>query len=208
MAKRGGDLMTDALWYLARGTGLVSLAMLTVVVVLGVGSRAGRPVFGLPRFAVALVHRNASLLAVSLLAVHVTTLLFDPYAQLGVADTVIPFRGSYRPLWVGLGTLAFDLVIALVITSLLRQRLGLRVWRAVHWLAYVAWPIAWLHAWNSGTDSGSAWLRLSALACSLLFGAALVWRFSAGFSENAGIRRTPGRVGPSAPAPVRMQVRR
>jgi methionine sulfoxide reductase heme-binding subunit len=199
--------MTDALWYLARGTGLVSLVMLTVVVAVGVGSRSGRPVFGLPRFAVALVHRNVSLLALVFLAVHVTALLLDPYAQLRITDAVIPFQGAYRPLWVGLGTLAFDLVIALIVTSLLRQRLGLRLWRLVHWLTYIAWPFAWLHAWNSGTDSGSTWLRLTALACSLLFGAALVWRFSSGFSEVADTSRASRPVGPGG-APARPQIRR
>ena len=139
--------MTEALWYLGRGSGLCSLVLLTVVVALGIGNRSGRELFGLPRFAVALVHRNAALLSVAFLAMHVTTLLFDPYAQLTLVDLVLPFAGTYRPFWLGLGTLALDLVAALVVTSLLRQRLGRRSWKAVHWLAYAAWPVALLHVW-------------------------------------------------------------
>ena len=79
---------TDAFWYLARGTGVMCLVLLTVVVALGIATRSGRPLPGLPRFAVAAVHRSASLLAVTLLALHVGTLLLDPYAQLKLLNVV------------------------------------------------------------------------------------------------------------------------
>jgi sulfoxide reductase heme-binding subunit YedZ len=185
--------MNQALWYLGRGTGVVSLMLLTVVVVLGVGSRSGRPVFGLPRFAVTVVHRNASLLAVAQLAIHVTTLLFDPYAQLRAVDIVVPFAGAYRPLWLGMGTLAGDLIVALVATSLLRHRLGLRTWRAVHWTAYAAWPVALLHALGNGSDNGSLWLRGIAAACVAAALAAVAWRCTAGFVEASQLRTVPVR---------------
>lgn len=177
-------MSVDALWYLARGTGVVSLVMLTVVVVLGIGGRSGRPVFGLPRFAVVAVHRNAALLAVSLLAVHVLTLFFDPYAQLKLVDLVVPFVGAYRPAWLGLGTLALDLMLALVATSLLRHRLGLRTWRAVHWLAYLTWPMALLHGLGTGTDAGETWLRAVAATCVAAVLAAVGWRLSNRFTQN------------------------
>jgi sulfoxide reductase heme-binding subunit YedZ len=177
--------MTNALWYLGRGSGLVSLVLLTIVVGLGVTSRSGRPAFGLPRFAVAAVHRNASLLAVTLLAVHVLTLLFDPYAQLKLVDLVLPFDGAYRPFWLGLGTFGFDLIIALVLTSLLRQRLGVKAWRAIHWLAYAAWPVALLHGLGTGTDAGQTWLRVTAACCAAVVLAAVGWRLSGEFTETA-----------------------
>jgi sulfoxide reductase heme-binding subunit YedZ len=178
--------MTNALWYTARGTGVVSLLLLTVVVVLGIGSRAGRPVFGLPRFAVNLVHRNASLIATVLIAIHVTTLLADPYAQLKLLDLLVPFDAAYRTAWVGLGTTALDLVIAIVVTSLLRRRLGARTWRAVHWLAYAMWPVAWLHGIGSGTDRGSTWYLALAVLAALAVGAAIAWRLSPSFARRAG----------------------
>ena len=175
--------MTQALWYFARGTGLVSLVLLTVVVALGIGARSGRPAFGLPRFAVNLLHRNAALLAVIMLAGHVVSLLFDPYAQLRVFDIVVPFVGNYRPFWQGLGTLAFDVILALVATSLLRHRLGVRAWRAVHWLAYLAWPIALLHGLETGTDGGTWWLRTVAGLCAAAVVAAVAWRLSPAFAR-------------------------
>jgi methionine sulfoxide reductase heme-binding subunit len=187
----------NALWYAARGTGVMNLLLLTVVVALGIATRSGRPLPGLPRFAVAGVHRSASLLAVALLVVHVTTLLFDPYAQLRLLDVVVPFAGSYRPLWLGLGTAACDLLLALVATSLLRHRLGLRAWRAVHWVAYAAWPLALLHGLGTGTDAGTGWLRGLAAACALTVVAALAWRCSDTFTE---IQRR--RVATIAPVPT------
>ena len=180
--------MTDALWYFGRGSGLVSLVLLTVVVALGVGARSGRTAFGLPRFAVNLLHRNAALLAVVMLAGHVVSLYFDPYAQLRFFDLVVPFAGQYRPFWLGLGTLAFDLVLALIATSLLRHRLGARTWRIVHWLAYLSWPIALLHGVQTGTDGHSWWLLTVAGLCTTLVLAAVAWRVSPAFA------RFPARV--------------
>jgi sulfoxide reductase heme-binding subunit YedZ len=184
--------MTDALWYFGRGTGVVSLVLLSIVVALGIGARSGRTAFGLPRFAVNLLHRNAALLSVLLLAGHVLSLYFDPYAQLRYFDLVVPFVGQYRPLWLGLGTLAFDLVLALIATSLLRHRLGVRTWRIVHWLAYLCWPIALLHGLQTGSDSGSWWLRTVLALCTALVLAAVVWRVTPAFARFPA--RVPRRV--------------
>jgi methionine sulfoxide reductase heme-binding subunit len=181
--------MTDALWYTARGTGVVALILLTVVMVLGIAARSGQPAFGLPRFAVSLIHRNAALIATVLIAIHVTTLLFDPYAQLTFVNLVIPFTAGYRPLWVGLGTTTLDLVIALVATSLLRRRIGARTWRAVHLLAYACWPIAWLHGIGSGTDRGTGWYLAAAVICALAVGTAVIWRLLPARSAGAGPSR-------------------
>jgi sulfoxide reductase heme-binding subunit YedZ len=175
--------VSDALWYFARGSGVVSLVLLTIVVTLGIGARSGRTAFGLPRFAVSLLHRNAALLAVVLLVLHVISLLFDPYAQLRLFDVVLPFAGNYRPLWQGLGTLGFDLVIALVATSLLRHRLGARVWRAVHWLAYLCWPVALMHGLGTGSDNGTWWLWTVAMICAATVLAAVVWRLTPNFTR-------------------------
>jgi sulfoxide reductase heme-binding subunit YedZ len=175
--------VSDALWYFARGSGVVSLVLLTIVVALGIAARSGRTAFGLPRFAVSLLHRNAALLAVVLLVLHVVSLLLDPYAQLRLFDVVLPFAGNYRPLWQGLGTLGFDLVIALVATSLLRHRLGARVWRAVHWLAYLCWPVALMHGLGTGSDNGTWWLWTVAMICAATVLAAVVWRLTPNFTR-------------------------
>lgn len=175
--------MTDALWYAGRGTGVMTLVLMSLVVALGVGARSGRPVFGLPRFVVSLLHRNAALLATSLLVVHVLTLYFDPYAKLDLLDLVVPFAGEYRPFWLGLGTLALDLLLAVVATSLARHRIGARGWRVVHRLTYLLWPLALLHGVQTGSDSGTWWMwTVVALSAGLVL-AALAWRLSPAFAR-------------------------
>ena len=165
-----------ALWYLNRGTGIVSLVLLTIVVVLGVVTRRGARPGGPSVFVAAAVHRNASLLTVVLLVVHVLVAVADPYAPIRLVDALVPFVSQYRPLWLGLGALAFDLLLALVVTSLLRVRIGRRSWRAVHWLAYLSWPVAVLHGLGTGTDTPSGWALLITGGCVLAVAAAVVVR--------------------------------
>ncbi len=180
--------MTEYLWYLARGSGLVTLLLLTAVVLLGIVHRSGRPLPGLPRFAVGTVHRNLALLAVTFLGLHVLTLLADPYAQLHLINLVVPFTATYRPLWSGLGAVALDVVLALIVTGLLRHRLGQRTFRLVHWLAYLAWPAAVAHGLGTGTDVGQVWLTGTAIVCIAAVGGAVMWRLAASFSEVATAR--------------------
>ena len=184
--------MNSALWYLGRGTGVVSLLLLTLVVVLGIVTRSGRSVLGLPRFGLVALHRSASLMAVTTLAIHVISMIADPYAQIRLIDAVLPFRAGYRPLWIGLGTLSLDLMVALVVTSLLRQRLGPRLWKAIHWSAYALFPFAVMHAAGSGSDVGFTWMRAVLIGCSVAVVAAIGWRTSETFAEKAHVRRQPG----------------
>ena len=180
---RGGGRVIGAagpttLWYLTRGTGVVSLVLLTASVVLGVaGSLRARP-----RALLAGLHRNVPLLAIAFVVAHVLTTVADGYAPIGVKDAVLPFLSPYRPVWLGLGTVAFDLLLALVATSLLRARIGLRGWRAVHWLAYLSWPVAVMHGLGTGSDGKSVWLLVLTAACTVAVAGSVVLR----------VVRTPG----------------
>jgi methionine sulfoxide reductase heme-binding subunit len=125
---------STALWYASRATGVVALVLLTAVVLLGILVHRNGRLPGLPRFAATSLDRSLSLLAVAFVAVHVATAIADPYVTIGIAAAVIPFTSPYKPLWLGLGALSRDIIIALVVTSLARARIGRRTWRAVHWL--------------------------------------------------------------------------
>jgi predicted ferric reductase len=101
---------------------------------------------------------------------------------------VIPFAGSYRPLWLGLGAVALDLMLAVTITSLLRQRIGRRLWRVVHWLAYATWPIAVVHSLGTGSDVRLAWLQLTCAICGIAVIGAVLARIAIGWPSHRGIR--------------------
>ncbi len=146
---------SQVLWYVSRGTGLVLLVLLTAVVLLGIAVRANLAGPSGQRFVLEGLHRNLGLLAVVLLAVHVVTAIADPFVRIGWLAGIVPFTSPYRTLWVGLGTLSVDLLAAVLVTSLLRRRLQYRSWRLVHWLSYLAWPTAFLHAQSSTATAPS-----------------------------------------------------
>jgi sulfoxide reductase heme-binding subunit YedZ len=194
MAGRGGGMTaattSQAVWYLTRGTGAVSLVLLTTVTVLGIVNAVRWAPGGTPRFVLQRIHRNVSLLAVVFIVVHVATAVIDGFAPIRWIDAVVPFGSAYRPMWLGLGAVAFDLVIALVLTSLIRAQLGHGVWRAVHWAAYGSWAIAVFHALGAGTDARQPWLPALVVASLGAVVAAVVWRLAVGWRGWS-----PARVG-------------
>ncbi|HMD94927.1 MAG TPA: ferric reductase-like transmembrane domain-containing protein [Trebonia sp.] len=170
---------STALWYASRATGVVALLLMTAVVLLGLlVTRQGR-LPGLPRFAVTGLHRNLSLVAVVFVALHVLTAAADSYVHIPLISAVIPLSSSYERLALGLGAVSMDVMIAVIVTSLLRRHLSRRLWRAVHLLAYVSWPVAWLHSITSSTDLRHGWFFLLGIACALLVVVAVIWRVSA-----------------------------
>jgi methionine sulfoxide reductase heme-binding subunit len=169
-------MIASVTWYLTRGSGAVALVLLTVALVLGIPIvRLANPTYA-PRMVVQLLHRNASLLAIAFVAVHVMTTVADSFVTIRLVDAVVPFAAGYRPFWLGLGAISFDLLIAVTVTSLLRTRLSYRTWRGVHLSAYACWPIALIHGLGSGSDTGFAWMRMIDVACAAAVLVAVGWR--------------------------------
>jgi hypothetical protein len=183
------------LWYATRATGVVSLVLLTLSLDLGILVSVRFVTERWPRFVTIGVHRNTSLLVVVFLALHIMTAVLDPYAPVGWPSLLIPFVSQYRPLWLGLGTVAFDLLLALIVTSLLRTRIGHRTWRIVHWAAYACWPVAVVHALGTGTDPKAPFILGLILVCAASVLAAGAWRLASGWPERAGIRIAAGATG-------------
>jgi len=148
---------SQGMWLVSRASGVILLMLFSAVMVLGVATRTGATTRRWPRFAVAELHRTLSLFAVALLGLHVATAVLDPYVSIGWVATMLPFTSHYETLAVGAGTLAVDLAGAVLVTSLLRKRLGLRTWRAVHYLAYLAWPVAFVHAIRAASYDQHLW---------------------------------------------------
>ena len=193
-----------ALWYLTRGTGVVTLILLTVSVALGVANARRAQTPSVPRFVFDAVHRSASLLAVSFLVVHIGTSLLDGFAPIRLIDTIVPFGSAYRPIWLGFGTVAFDLLLAVALTSLMRRRLGYRTWRATHWAAYASFPVALIHGLGTGSDARSTWMLMIAGGCLVVVIVAVVARATAGWPEHIGARSTA--IAASAAVPLGLLV--
>jgi methionine sulfoxide reductase heme-binding subunit len=183
--------MSDQLlWYTTRGAGAVSLVLLSVVVVLGLLARVRFESRGWPRFLSAAVHRDLALMTLVFLLLHIVTAVVDPFTHLGLVAALVPFGSYYRTLWLGLGTIAFELLIAIVATSLLRQHIGARLWRGIHWLAYLSWPVAVIHGIGTGTDGTAVWMLAIDVVCVAAVAGALLWRLVAAPPDPlAGERR-------------------
>lgn len=167
---------STALWYTTRATGIVALVLLTGTLVLGMLTAGRVRSRSWPGFAQADLHKRVSLLAMVFVAFHVLSSVLDTYVNVGWAAIVVPFASPYRPVWTGLGTVGVDLILAVAISSALRQRISARTWRGIHWLAYGSWPVAMSHSLGMGTDASQFWMDgLAGLCCLAVIGA-LAWR--------------------------------
>ena len=167
---------STTLWYTTRATGIVSLVLLTMTLLFGILTAGRVRSRSWPAVAQSDLHKRVSILAMVFLSIHVLTAVLDTYVHLGWASVVVPFSSSYEPLWTGLGTVALDLLVAVALSSALRQRISARTWRGIHWLAYGSWPLAMAHAVGEGTDGFKLWMDVLAGLCAVTVGAALAWR--------------------------------
>jgi sulfoxide reductase heme-binding subunit YedZ len=173
----------SVLWYTTRGAGAVTLILLSAVVILGILSNLRVQSRRWPRFLTTGLHRNLALMTLVFLALHIVTAVVDPFTNLGWAAAFIPFSSYYRTFWLGLGAISFELLLAIVATSLVRGFLGHRAWRLIHWLTYAAWPVGVLHGLGTGTDTWSAWMLAITAACVAGVGVAVVLRVTSGAGD-------------------------
>jgi len=178
------------------------MILLSGVVVLGVLSSMRFQSAGWPRFLTPALHRNLALMTLVFLALHIVTAVVDPFTHLGWLAAIVPFSSYYRTLWLGLGTIAFELLVAIAVTSLLRDVIGQAAWRTIHWLAYASWPVAVIHGFGTGTDAPSAWFVVLSIVCVVSVTIAIVYRLvqpradplaSARGEFRAGVSRRPNR---------------
>jgi sulfoxide reductase heme-binding subunit YedZ len=171
-------MFDQVLWFAARGAGIVSLLLSTAVVCLGLLTAMRFERRDWPRFLTVELHRSIALVSVIFVAIHVVSAVLDPFTELGIFAALIPLASTYRPLDVAFGVISVYLVLAVLLTSLIRDRLSQRTWRAVHWLAYAAWPMAVFHSVTAGSDAFAPWMLAIVTTCCAAVGALLVWRWS------------------------------
>ena len=179
---------TSPLWFATRATGLIALVLLTGTAALGIVTsvRFASPAW--PRFVTVSLHRNLSLLTITFTGLHVLTTVTDPFASISAVSAVVPFTSGYRRIWLGFGAVAVDLLLAVLVTSLLRTRIRPRAWRAVHWASYACWPVALVHGLGTGTDGAARWVLAVTAVCAVAVVSAGVWRLAVGWPAHAGLR--------------------
>jgi sulfoxide reductase heme-binding subunit YedZ len=179
-------LTSPYLWYTTRATGFVALILFTLVVALGtfVANRIGGTYVG--RFELNELHRSISMVAIVFLMVHILTTLLDSYVPTGWISAVIPLTSKYEPVHVALGAVAFDLILAVWVSSLLKARIANRSWRFIHWFSWLALASALAHSVLTGTDSRSSWGLALVVTCGAVVLASALWRYFARPARAAG----------------------
>jgi sulfoxide reductase heme-binding subunit YedZ len=184
------------LWYTTRATGIMTLVLLTMSMVLGLVTTNRAKGRNWPGFVQQELHRRVSMMATVFLVIHVLTSILDTFVHIGWLAIVVPFTSPYARFWVGLGTIALDLMAAVFISSLLRSRLAPGTWRGIHWLAYACWPVALAHTFGMGTDARERWVIALGAACVLAVGVALIWRVRVSAALSAARPVATSRVAP------------
>jgi len=202
-------MFDQILWFAARGAGIVSLLLATAVVCLGLLTAVRFERSGWPRFLTVELHRSIALISVIFVAIHVVAAVLDPFTSLGILAAIVPLASSYRPLDVAFGIISVYLVLAVLLSSLIRDRLNQRAWRAIHWLAYAAWPMAVLHSITAGSDAFAPWMLALVAVCVVTVIGVLIWRWSvvwpgrrelADVVERSSFHQQPGKRRARKPA--------
>jgi hypothetical protein len=186
-------------WYIARGAGLSAVVLLTAATCIGALLGARLPAHPGARVVLQHVHRAVASTALIVLGVHITAILADSYAHVGVVGALVPGQSAYRALWVALGSIAVYLLVAVAATGFLRARMSrsprwTAAWRGIHGAAYAAWAMAMLHGLRSGTDSGVTWVRWIYVCCAAAVAGCVAVRLLAG----GATRSTPASSTPAA----------
>lgn len=173
----------EALWFLSRASGVVSIVLFTIVACLGIVTAGRRRPHGESATMVMGLHRWVSLGSLVFLAVHIVTAIADGYVPISWLAVILPFASEYQTLLIALGTAAVDLLVVLMVTSYLRHRIPERTWRVVHWISYAMWLFALAHGFLMGT-SDQPGLRLTTLACATIGGLLASWRIVATHADK------------------------
>jgi predicted ferric reductase len=151
--------MTNLLWLATRSLGTTSYLLLSAEMVLGL-TLTTRSLDGRSLLQASRLHRTLSLMAVLTAAAHAALLLFDEKVPFSLRDVLLPFTSSYRPLAVGLGSIALYLLVVLELSHRARRLLGATAWRSLHALAFVLYVASTFHGIAAGSDTGRWGMRL------------------------------------------------
>ncbi|HFC12291.1 MAG TPA: ferric reductase-like protein [Anaerolineae bacterium] len=140
-------------WYLTRASGVVAYLSLATSTVWGLLLSTKLVKKVVPAVLSLAMHTYLSWLAIGLVAFHAFVLLFDNYYTYSVANLLIPFTGPYKPVYVGLGIVAFYLMLLTSVSFYARRWIGQKNWRRLHYLTFAVYWLVTLHSWVAGTDS-------------------------------------------------------
>lgn len=157
-------------WYLSRASGLVSYALLSASMLLGLllSTKFAKAWPG--NAAAFALHEHTSVLGLAFALFHAIVLLGDRHTPFTLLGLLLPFGASFKPLAVGAGQLAFYGAALLVGSFYVRKRLGQRTWRLIHFGSFMVFVLALLHGLATGTDRVVMMFGIVPAAATFFFG--------------------------------------
>lgn len=181
-------LPTEAIWIIARATGVASLVALSLSILTGMAMRPKTLGWLSTNRAISELHSYATVLWLPLALVHIVALLFDSFAKVGPVDLFIPFLMPYGTFAIGLGTVSAELLVVVLIAAWSRNSLSRGQWLAFHRLSYFAFAAAFLHGVLSGTDLAYPWLAGIAWLVAAILAMAGVRRIRHALGDTSAVR--------------------
>ena len=183
-------------WYLSRASGLVSWLLLAASVLWGLFlstrtlGKTAAPAWLLD------LHRHLGGLAIVFVGIHLAGLALDNYVSFGWSDLLVPMASSWKPGPVAWGVVAFYLLVAVEITSLLQRRIPRRWWKGVHSLSFPLYVLATIHLVAAGTDHRNVLVRWAPVIATTLIVFLTIVRVLAARVANTRPVATPAGVTP------------
>jgi hypothetical protein len=163
-------------WDTARAGGFAAYVLLSLTVIAGLVLRNRWQTARWPRLVTNELHGYLSLLGLVFVTIHVLAVAIDPFTRFGLREVLVPFVSHYRPLWMGLGIVGLYLLLAVWISTRLRTRIGYRLWRRIHLLAFGVFAAATVHGIGTGSDTKTPWGLAIYICAALVVGALSVRR--------------------------------
>lgn len=197
-AAAAGRSISPITWYIARASGITLYLVLWVGMAAGLGLTTGLLDRWVRRGTLISLHAYATHLAYGFLALHLLSLAADPTVRFGGRELLVPFAAGWREPWTGLGVLAGELTVVIGASFAVRQTIGMKAWRALHWLTFPLYALALLHGIGAGSDARQPWASALYLTTGSLVVALSLYRLlRRGARAEAAVHRTT-----TSPRPV------
>lgn len=189
-------------WYVTRASALIAWVLMTAAVLWGIllSTRVMRKVDN-PAWLQDL-HRYLGGMTLIMVALHMVSLMLDPWLKFTLVEELIPFGTDFKPLPIALGIVAMYLLVAVQGSSLIMNRLPRKFWKGLHYASYAALLLVALHAGWSGTDTSTWWYRVLAIVLIGVATVAVLTRVLVGTKFKGGSGKATGVKASDAPASV------
>jgi DMSO/TMAO reductase YedYZ heme-binding membrane subunit len=156
------------MWYVTRAAATSSYITLALLVILGLIRSMTRLNGGRIAWWLDESHQFLALLTAILMGIHLISLMFDAKIPFSALNILLPFNEPYSEIPVAIGVFTMYGMVVVLASSWLRQRVGHKLWRLLHYLTFAVFAGVTLHGILAGSDSGQPWMIFIYVSASIV----------------------------------------